>query len=158
MSQPPQPVSPQNVGRNTQIIAGALIMGVLCFAVVALQTAQNNQVPFAILSIVAAVLAGVALPLSFIIPTYLVANQKPILAETTEPELSFRLARLYQTRVIVRMCLLDVVAFANLVAHTMEKQTWTWGVVAVLVACMAVSFPSQAQFEQWADEIRRDLS
>lgn len=158
MNPPPQPVSPQNVGRNTQIIAGALIMGVLCFAVVALQTAQNNQVPFAILSMVAAGLAAVALPLSFVLPAYLVANQKPILAETKEPELSLRLARIYQTRVIVRMCLLDVVAFANLVAHTMEKQMWTWGVVAVLLACMAISFPSQTQFEQWADEIRREVS
>lgn len=158
MNPPPQPVSPQNVGRNTQMIAGALIMGVLCFAVVALQTAQNNQVPFAILSMVAAGLAGLALPLSFIIPAYLVANQKPILAETAEPELSFRLARIYQTRVIVRMCLLDVAAFANLVAHTMEKQLWTWGVVGVLLAGMVISFPSQTQFEQWADEIRRDLS
>jgi len=158
MTPPPQPVSPQNVGRNTQIIAGALIMGVLCFAVVALQTAQNNQVPFAILSTVAAGLAGIALPLSFIIPGFLIANQKPILSETREPELSFRLARIYQTRVIVRMCLLDVAAFANLVGYTTEKQIWTWGIVAVLLACMAISFPSQVQFERWADEIRQEIS
>ncbi|MBC8113043.1 MAG: hypothetical protein H7062_01575, partial [Candidatus Saccharimonas sp.] len=42
MNQSPQQVGPESVGRNSQIIAGALIMGVVIFACLAFFIAKGE--------------------------------------------------------------------------------------------------------------------
>ena len=88
----------------------------------------------------------------------IVNGQKRQLNQSPGDEQRSLLAGLYQTKMIVGMAVLEGAAFFNLVAYITEKQFWSYGVVAFLLGVMAISFPSQGQFESWAEEMKRDLN
>ena len=158
MSQGNSPIKPESVGRISQIIAGALVMGVVIFACIAFFIAKGDGPQFPMMSLMAIGFAGVATVMRFVIPTVIVNGGKAQLKQTAADEQPMVLAGLYQTKTIVGMALLEGAAFFNLIAYIMEKQVWTYGVVAFLLAVMAISFPSQGQFESWAEEMKRDLN
>ncbi len=154
MTGTPQPASPENVGRICQIIAAALMLGVICFSFVAFTVAKNPPATMPIISMVGAGFAGIATIVRFVLPQIMVAgmtrNLKP-----DEPGILHRLASLYQTKMIIGMAVLEGAAFFNLVGYIVERQIWSYGVVAALLTIMAISFPSQTQFENWAEDIKR---
>ena len=158
MSQANSPIKPESVGRISQIIAGALIMGVLTFACVAFFVAKGEPAQSPMLALVGAGMAAMAVVVRFIVPTIIVNGAKARLKEVADADLMIQLAGIYQTKMIVGMAVLEGAAFFNLVAYISEKQFWSYGVVAFLVGVMAISFPSQGQFESWAEEMKRDLS
>ena len=157
MNQANSPIQPESVGRISQIIAGALIAGVLMFAGVAFVIAKGDGPQFPMISLMAVGFAGVATVMRFIVPTIIVNGGKAQLKLAPDNEKRTQLAGLYQTKMIVGMAVLEGAAFFNLVAYIQEKQFWSYGVVAFLLGVMAISFPSQGQFESWAEEMKRDL-
>ncbi len=158
MSEIPQSEDLRNIGRTAQIIAGALIAGVLMFAVVAFIVGKGegpDRMP--VVSVIAAAIAGINLVLRFVVPAIVVSSQTKSVVGTAEPKLTQLLAGIYQTKMIVGMAVLEGAAFLNLVAYIVEKQVWSYGVVACLLTVMIISFPSQTQFENWAEDIKRNL-
>ena len=157
MSQGNPPIKPESVGRISQIIAGALIAGVVMFACVAFFVAKGEPTKSPMLALIGAGMAAMAVVVRFIVPTIIVNAGKARLKEATAADVMIQLAGLYQTKMIVGMAVLEGAAFVSLIAYISEKQFWSYGVVAFLVGVMAISFPSQGQFESWADEMKRDL-
>lgn len=161
MSQPPQLVRPESVGRTAQIIAGALIMGVVIFACMAFfiaNIANDEPVESPVLAMIVAGMAVMAVVVRFIVPTIIVNGAKARLKKAVDADRMAQLAGLYLIKMIVGMALLEGAAITNLVAYIAARQFWSYGVVAFLLGVMAISFPSQGQFEGWADEMKRDLN
>jgi len=158
MSQDNSPIKPESVGRISQIIAGALMMGVVVFACVAFFIAKGDGPPFPVISLMAIGFAAVATVMRFVMPAIIVNGGKAQLKQAAADEKPMVLAGLYQTKIIVVMAVLEGAAFFNLVAYMMEQQFWSYGAVAFLLGVMAISFPSQGQFESWAEEMKRDLN
>jgi len=158
MSQGNPPIKPESVGRISQIIAGALIAGVVMFACVAFFIAQGEPAKSPMLALVGAGMAAMAVVVRFIVPTLIVNGAKARLKEVANADRMTQLAGLYQTKMIIGMAVLEGAAFVNLIAYITERQYWSYGVVAFLLGVMAISFPSQGQFESWAEEMKRDLN
>ena len=153
-----QKVDPAKIGRTSQIMAGALIIGVLTFACLAFFAAQGEPAKQPMIALMGAGMALMMLVVRFVVPTVIVNGGKSRLKEAADEEQQKILAVLYQTKMIVGMAVLEGAAFFNLVAYIVEKQFWSYGVVAFLLGVMAISFPSQGQFECWAEEMKRDLN
>ena len=158
---PPAPsLSPPDatkIGRISQIIAGALIMGVVMFGCVAFFVANGEPAKSPMVALIGVGMAAMAVMVRFIVPAIIVNGGKASLKEASDAEQTSLLAGLYQTKMIVGMAVLEGAAFFNLIAYMTEKQFWSYGVVAFLVGVMAISFPSQGQFESWAEEMKRNL-
>ena len=158
MNQSPQQVGPESVGRISQIIVGALIAGVVMFACVAFFVAKGEPAKSPMLALIGAGMAVMAVVVRFIVPTIIVNGGKARLKESSATEVMTQLAGLYQTKMIIGMAVLEGAAFVSLISYISERQFWSYGVVAFLVGVMAISFPSQGQFESWAEEMKRDLN
>lgn len=157
MSDTPSQISPDRVGRVSQIVTGALIAGVVAMGVVTWVTAKGDAPALPVVSLVAAGFSGITVVMRFVIPAIMVASQKGMLSGVAEQELPQKLAGLYQTKTIVGMALLEGAAFFNLVAYMVDKQVWSYGIVTALLVLMAVTFPSQGQFESWVENMKREL-
>jgi hypothetical protein len=128
------------------------------FACVAFFAAKGEPAKSPMLALVGAGMAVMAVVVRFIVPTIIVNGAKARLKEASATDVMAQLAGLYQTKMIVGMAILEGAAFVNLIAYMTEKQFWSYGIVAFLVGVMAISFPSQGQFEGWAEEMKRDLN
>ena len=63
----------------------------------------------------------------------------------------------YQTRMIVGCAMLEDAALFNIIAFFMAGQLWTLGIVGLLLALMALMFPTIDKVDSWADEQLRQL-
>lgn len=152
--QTPDRINPEIGIRTTQIIWGALLMGVLTFGGLAISMAQPNVA--SPLPLIGAVFALMATGTRFVVPPIVVrtAIQKiPVVDETIDD----RLFPIYQTRLIVGMALLEGACFMNLIAYMTTAQWWTIVVLGILLSLMVVMFPSLPQFRNWAEDQKRDL-
>ena len=156
---PQQPqMDPMKVGFISQLIAGALIMSIVIFACVAFFVANDEPAESPMLAMVGAGMAVMMIVVRFVMPTVIVNGAKTRLKQVADTELKTQLAGLYLTKMIVGMAVLEGAAFPNLIAYISEKQFWSYGVVAFLLGVMAISFPSQGQFENWSEEMKRNLN
>ncbi|MEM9701598.1 MAG: hypothetical protein AAF907_04050 [Planctomycetota bacterium] len=139
-----------------RIIAGGLIGGVLVFgAFVALQTFGTqpapNEVAAPTISYIGLGLAVLALIAHKPLGTLVAAG-----AAASNPAAGNAIA-LYQTRLIVRLALLEGPAFVNLVALMLEQWTPGWLAVGLLLLAMLVEFPSAGSLRRFV-ESRRQLA
>lgn len=167
-------MEPDKVLRIMQIIAGALIVGVLSFAGVASfvvfrmpQAAppaarQNATDVLMYLGLAGAVLMVVA---SFSIPNLLanamvkgIAKMAQSSTASGSKELFGRLLMAAQTRMIVALALIEGAAFFNLVAFIVTRSLIPPAVVAGLLAVMAIHFPTKIKLARWLEEQQRALS
>jgi hypothetical protein len=149
--------NPETVGRITQIVTAALITGVLVMVYVALATAAGPAPNLPFLSYFGIGFGVLALIARSIVQASMVAAMKKGLAGQSDQEQTVTLAGIYQSKTIVGMGVLEGASLMNVVAYMTDRQLWTFGVIACLLAMMAVSFPSQGQFESWTQEMKRDL-
>ena len=149
---------PESVGQTSQIIAGALIMGIVVFACVAFFVAKGEPAESPMLALMGAGMAVMMVVVRFVMSTVIVNGAKAGLKEAADADVMTQLAGLYQTKMIVGMAVLEGAALFSLMAYISEKQFWSYGVVAFLLGVMAISFPSQGQFESWAEEMKRNLN
>lgn len=157
MASDPNKVDPQTVGRTTQIVTAALIMGVLVFAGVALTIRTAPRAGLPIMTYLGVAAAALLTVVRFFVPAAIANQHVQACRGLPAEQARERLAVAYQVRNVVTMSLLEGASFFNLVAFMLEGQWLTLGVVAVLVTLMAVAFPSQGQFESWAAQVQRDL-
>jgi MFS family permease len=143
--------------RAMNIIWFAMILGVVVFAVIAGVKGQDQQPQGdMLLTMVGMGMAACMFVVSLIVPN-IVANQQFRAAlqrgryETDEEKQQAMndLESVFMTKFLIGMALLEGGAFMNLVFYIVEGQILAMIPVAILVALMIASKPSQAKLEAW---------
>jgi hypothetical protein len=171
-------MEPDKVLRTMQIIAGALIAGVLMFAGIAsflvlgrAPAAQpGGQPPAApmdganIQMYLAMVFAAGAVVMSFVVPNLIGAAGVKRIAKmaqdgtsTGPKELFGRLLGVAQTRMIIAMALVEGAAFFCLISLISTKSIILAAVVAGLLMVMAIHFPTKMKLGRWLEDQQRSL-
>jgi len=143
--------------RAMNIIWFSMILGVVVFAVIAGVQGQNQKPQEdMLLTMIGMGMAAFMFVVSLIVPN-IVANQQFRATlqrgryETDEEKKQAMndLESVYMTKFLIGMALLEGGAFMNLVFYLVEGQILALIPVAILVALMIASRPSQAKLEAW---------
>ena len=154
--------------RICQIIAFALIMGVLVFAGIILGVGLGPDQPpeTPIVSIVGSAVGLAALPAWMIIPGLVVAGlrRKVVAGEpiSNQPGQQYPeetgdvgpLVGVYQAKKIFGFAVLEGAAFINLIAYLLEGQSMNIAIAAGLLCLMMFGFPVQDSVERF---VRQEL-
>lgn len=149
--------------RAMQIIAAALIMGVLMFlGVVLVVTAGKLDGQPEMITMIAAGFAFLMLVNHFVIPPIIgKAQLKQALAagmnQKQDDERIQEYCGVYQTQMIVGFALLEGAAFFNLVAMMMEHCAASIAVVALLLLVMVAKFPTRDKVSFWVQDKMREV-
>lgn len=152
-----QPLHGKAVIRTSQIIAAAMIMGIIFFAGITLVMHVNNQpLPPAapnqnpMLLTVAAFLTVSALVGRFVVLNALDRNASQKIADSENEDVRPEdVLGSYQTRLIISLALLEGPAFFCLVAFMAENRWESFGLAMFLLLLMAMSFPTENKFRGW---------
>lgn len=169
-------LEPQNSGlqgatfegsvRGMQIIAAAMMAGVLSFFGVVLVTTQGEilgtQAP-ELITILAAGFGVIAIVNHFVIPRIIAGSQlKQIvskgLSELDETTKSNQVCGIYRSGLIVALAMLEGAAFFNLIALMIEKSVVSLGVAILLLGFMVLRFPTRDKVSFWVQDKLRELS
>jgi hypothetical protein len=140
--------------RTVQIIAGALIVGPLIFAVIAFLSGQGQQPGDPTIGYIAILFSVIALFASFFLPTK-VAKQNSASLGSQGTDLSMmQLFGVFNTQVIIRAALLEGGAFFCCVAYMSSRLWWTLAMALGLLSVIAIFFPTRGRFDDWVREQR----
>jgi hypothetical protein len=143
--------------RNMQIIAGALIAGVVVFALVAVFVlgALSQPLTGVIVSYMALGMTAMEMVPFALVPRFVTA-QTVHRARQGAGNLEGDALQygLYQTRMILRYALLEGAAFFCIVATIIEHNWWTLGMAGGLVLIMLTIFPTRTRVEHWIETQR----
>ena len=148
--------------RTMQIIAAALMMGVLMFlGVVLITTAGKFDGNPEFITIIAAGFAFLMLVNHFVIPPIIIRAQlKQAVAagmhQKQDDEKILECCGVYQTQLIVGFALLGRAAFFNLVAMMVEHCAGSIAVVTLLLLLMAAKFPTRDKVSYWIQDKLRE--
>jgi hypothetical protein len=157
--------------RTMQILAAALLMGVMIFLFVVLYMVlvQNQGQPLGppqdlpIVSLIAAVILVLNAPLVFVMPQILTQSSvKQIAAGTWKaPQgvsgASFntdadKLLAVKQRTLLISLALIEGAAFCALIGFLLEGQYLALGVVGLAVVLMLALFPTEGRVRSWLDQ------
>lgn len=174
-------LEPDKALRIMQIIAGALVAGVLSFATVASivvfgqapaaqpggqppAAAQNGSEVVMYLAMAFAAVAAVAAVMSFVVSNLVsaagvkgVAKMAQDGTATGPKELFGRLLAVAQTKMIIALALIEGAAFFNLIAFIITKSLIPPAVVGALLLVMAIHFPTKGKLASWFEEQKQAL-
>jgi hypothetical protein len=147
-----------------QIVAGALIGGVVIFAAIVLYLVDQNgpqgQVPapgdLPILSIVALVMLGISVLLSLVLPNMILRGTMQRIAAGAPMATQYagdenRLLQARQKITIVACALLEPAGMMASIAYLLEGQSFALTTAAVVVAFMLFQFPTQGRVRAWLE-------
>lgn len=159
---PPEGTDPRQMVRTMQIICGALMMGVMSFLGIAVFLHLGKAQPAPAVPMIAYMAAGMAALIVIVRLVISVPVTKSAIKQMTAIRPVNDIQKLdlyaaYQVQMIVSCALLEGAAFFNLVSFIIDGQLWTLGIVAALLAMMAVSFPTFERVDGWADDQLRQL-
>ena len=140
--------------RVMQIIAAALIVGVLFFAGIAVVQTMSRPSGEPFLAYLAAGFAVMQVVLWGILPTVISSGACRQLRRTAgleEAGQTNALVGIYQTKMIVAMALLEAAAFFNLIAYMNCVYWWSLAVAGGLTILMATGFPTQFRVDSWIE-------
>ena len=149
--------------RTVQIIALALIMGVVTFlGGVLVATASRIDDSPEMITKIAAGFAFLMLVNYFVIPPIIIKAQlKQAIAagmnQKQDDEKIQKCCGIYQTQLIVGFALLEGAAFFNLVAMMLEHCVASIIVVTLLLLLMAAKFPTRDKVSFWVQDKLREL-
>ncbi len=149
----PQSVPPADknaVLKTMQIIAGAMILGVLITGAVAFSLTIGAEVDAERPLLLAGIAAGLSL-LALAVCAMVPANVSAALQEehgSPARELAFYTA--YQSRMIIRFAFVEGAAFLNLVAAIVDKQLYSLAFAGLMVLIMLALFPTRGRIERFA--------
>ena len=150
--------------RGMQIIAFALMMGVLIFMGITLVITQAQfNGPVEIMTMIGLGFAGLMAVNHVVIPKIIVATQLNQFRATTSSETASdqkvkRLIGIYRTGLILAMAMLEGAAFFNLIALMLDRSPASLAVVAVLIFMMAFQFPMTTRVTWWIHNELRELN
>lgn len=142
-----------------QIIAGALMMGVIMFAGVTVAIHLSNPPQpggnkDSFMFMVAVVFLVFDLIARFIVLKVMDRNMAQKLADRESEQLIPEdILGAYQTRLIVSLALLEGVAFFCLVAFMIEHRWESFGLAVFLLLMMAANFPTENKFRNWVRKV-----
>lgn len=154
----PSPIGPDQVGQTSLIIAGALIMGLVMFGAVAVVLRLGQSAELGLLSYLGTGLAVLMIFARLTLPAAMAAGQIRRIAAQPPADWRASLAGVYQSTVIVGNALLEGAGMFNLIAYFLHGHWLSLAVVGSLISLMAMTVPSQQQFEAWAAQVQRDHS
>jgi hypothetical protein len=147
-----------------QIIAIALMMGVLTFGAIAFQLGQEQQPPETPMMSYFAVGFGIQmLVLHFVVPMLISKNQFKRLARQTG-DIREGLIGIHRVKTIVAFALLEGAAFFSLVSYIAEGHMMALGTAISMVFFMSVAFPGRSRVLNWIEsnaeaiQQQRDMS
>jgi hypothetical protein len=169
--------------RVMQIIAGALLMGVLVFLgiVLFMVLVQNRGQgmappgPLPLVSLVALAMLAFSVPLAFVLTRNLthVALRQIVAGTWQVPRganpshfatAGAKLMAVRQTTMLIGLAMLEGTAFCGCIAYLLEAQALALGVVGVAVCLMLVKFPTENRVRAWLErqadvlaEMRQDM-
>jgi hypothetical protein len=160
---PPDNADPRQLVKTMQIICVALMVAVVTFLGIVVYLRFGKGMPpgngMPMMSYMAAGMAAIMIVGRVIAPMVITTGmlKQAISLRPIEDIRKLDLYGIYQTKMIVSQALLEGAAFFNLVAYMTEGQSWSLGIVAVLLAVMAVGFPTFEKVDGWADDQLRQL-
>jgi hypothetical protein len=151
--------------RVMQIIAGALMMGVITFLGVVLVITKGNvlgQGNPGIVTMIAAGFAGLMIVNHLVIPSIITkARLNQIKSQDSDGQNSeLKLASLlsiYRMQLIITLAFLEGAAFFNLVSVMIENHVISLIAAIVLLGLMAVRFPTRTKVSWWVQDRLREL-
>ncbi len=140
----------------SQIIAGALIGGVLIFAAIAFVIGRGKPPGDPMLAYIA-VAAAVAEVVGCLVVPKLVTRES-VSRNAVEPQRTpeMSLYAVYQVRLIIRFALLEGAAFFCGIAYISTARWWTLAAMLLLAGIMIAFFPGRAGYDDWVRE-QQDL-
>ncbi len=151
--------------RGMQIIAAALMAGVLVFRSIVLVITQGNvfgtQTP-EVVTILGAGFGVLAIVNHLVIPKIIAGSQLRQIVSNGFSELdaeskSDRLFGVYRGQLIVALAMLEGAAFFNLIALMVEKNVVALGVATLLLSTMVMKFPTRDKVSFWVQDKLREL-
>ena len=141
--------TPEQAVRVMQIIAGALVMGVVTFGLVAvfIVGAFDEPADGFIISAIAAAFASGAFVMHLVVPGMMTASSRGDAAAADESSLY----QIYQVRMIVGLAMLEGAAFFNIIATILEHNWWSLAIAGVLVLWMLAMFPTTTRVKHWVE-------
>ncbi|MDR3622493.1 MAG: hypothetical protein P4L85_24290 [Paludisphaera borealis] len=167
------PESVQKVTRTSQIIVGAMTMGVIVFLALVFFIGEIAKPPggdqellgVPIMTLMGTVMGAVCLAASFFVPKLVVDGGLRGLAKsgaspTTKPGSkqvdpaaeAAQLMPLFQTQLIIGSALAEGPAFFASLAFMMEHHYLALGVAGVMLAALIARFPTADSVNGWLDE------
>ncbi len=147
----------ENRARALQIVVGAMILGVVTFAVVAWVISRDKaHFEFSLLAIVGVVFAASSLPMAIILPNIIRQNlNQPTAGSGTPTDAPDRVDAIFagfQSSTIIRFALLEGAAFLNVIAFMIDGASICLIVAGLLLVIMAAMFPRADQITQAIEE------
>lgn len=151
--------------RVMQIIAVALMMGVLSFFGVVLVITEGDvfgQQGPALITTIAAVFAGMMIVAHAVIPSIIanaqlrISNKNVEAGETLEARTS-SIVNVYQVQLIIALALLEGAAFFNLIGLMIGKHFLSTLLVVALLLLMLLKFPTRTKVTWWVEDRMREL-
>jgi len=152
--------------RVMQIIAGALMMGVITFLGVVLVITKGDvlgQGNPGIVTFIATGFAGLMIVNHLVIPGLVMKAQLNQLKfqDFGQQDAESKVASLlgiYRTRLIMTLALLEAAAFFNLVSVIIENHLLSLSAAIVLLGLMAVRFPTRTKVSWWVQDKLSELN
>jgi hypothetical protein len=160
--------------RTMQIVASALMAGVLMFMAFALVKvlvldAGRLAVDTPLMSFLALGFFAMTAPISFVMPRVITqAALRQLLAGDWQapqgadprayPTVTAKLLAIYQASMIIGLGMLEGCAFFALIAYIVEGQHWVLGVAAAAIALMGCRFPTEPRVRAWLDQQADELA
>lgn len=152
--------------RVMQIIAVALMMGVLMFFGVVLVSTKGEvfgQNGPSFLTMFAAAFAGVMVVSHIVVPLMVARSQLKIAtgqapADQTVESRTSSLAAVFQVQLIIALALLEGAAFFNLIVLMTDKHVMSTVLVACLILLMVLKFPTRTKVSWWVQNRLSELS
>ena len=169
-----RPFSMEDIGRvvfTTRIIVASMAAGVLLFGLFVLAAQGINlQAPLGLLTAFAIVFGFSTVPLWFVVPSMLAANQMRQIVQfpsrkghelesdaTVRQQDAHQLALLFQTKTLVGCALFEGAAFFALVAFLLEHHIASLVVATVLVMGILSQFPTLGGTIDWIEQRLRQI-
>lgn len=145
----------RNLVRGAQVIAGAMIGGVLFFAAISVVLAGGVGVE-SDGELLSTILAGLSVPpllLFLFLPVSIIEQllEKQLRSRSTSVVGNNKPYQTMQLATIVRFAFLEGGAFMNLIAYIVEHNLWSLGIVGVFILFMLSNFPTETRFKHYAE-------
>ncbi len=145
-----------------QIIAGALMSGIVFFAIIVMVMTQGKfDGNIGILTIAGLAFAGLATINHVVVPKFIVTMQlrqaaSSLTTETATEDKVRKVTGIYRTGMIIALAMLEGAGFLNLIALMLEHHVASLAATGFLFLLMLVRFPTRNRVEWWvANEIRK---
>jgi hypothetical protein len=135
-----------------QIIAIALVMGVVVFGLVAVFMLGALEQPAGgfIVSLIAAVFASGAFVMHLVVPNMMAPSPRGDVPAADE----LTCYQQYQARTIIGLAILEGAAFFNIIATIVEHNWWSLAIAGCLVFWMLAMFPTRTRVKHWVEAQR----